>query len=288
MANTNPFKIIGITPNAIYGLTDKEVLSLVRDVVKAQQKKVHPDVIGSSRLARRSTTINSALNTLENCGREKFAQLRAQFVSTTPLKRTLEKVENALQESQEKLVQTGAQMAELFSRQLDMAVEHDEMADICIHNPWLSNGQSYLASRLVNPRLFFCKVIIDQAWNILFYDDAAVPVGKKTIIGSIDTKTYLNDELAFKIRKYYEKSDMKKRQGVAYQKILRSTKTIYRGPRIIPHDLHLIAKDIRLGVYDNGYIVTANRAHDGSIFFQIEGCVKTCASLLVEKEVLEA
>ncbi len=296
MNNTNPFLIIGMRPNAISGLSDAEALEVAIEFTRAQQKKFHPDVTPKKMHHRRSTNINAAVEVLKRCSREKFAQLRAQFVSTTPLKRKLEKSENALQESQEKFVQMGARMAELFSQQLDMAVEHDEMAAICIHNPWLSNGQSYYAmSKYVDSHLFFCNVIIDQAWNIVSYDDDTVPVGKKAIIGSIDTKMYLNDELAFKIKEYYkkrsdegEKSDMERRQSIAYQKILRTGKTIYRGPRIMPHDLHLIAKDIRLGVYDNGYIVTANRAHDGSIFFQIEGCVKTCASLLVEKEVLEA
>ncbi len=283
----NPFEIIGIAPRMLSRLMHKEIISLMRDIVRAQQKRVHPDVTSKEVLHARSVRINDALHVLENCDRKELEVWKEQFVKKTPMTKRLKKTEGKLHACHERLVRSGMIMADLFAQKLETAISHEAMAQLCIYNPWVTSLGAQQRTAHIDVNFLFFNMIIDTMCNMTSYDDSSIEIGTKAIVGSIDEGVYQNG-VSRDIKDFYNGDDLKRRQGIAGQKLRQTGKTIYRGPRITAEHFYLIADNIRPGVYDHGYIVSVNRAYDGNIFFQIEGSVKTCTSLIAEKEMIEA
>ncbi len=270
--NKNPFDVLGIAPSAIRGMNDDQIVVFIKGVARELLKIYHPDKSKGTRAEKRTVEINIAMEQLDRSKYpEAFEQWKKSFLKKTPMTKKLDDAYHAVRVFEKNFQELSGSLADVLANHFSAASDHigQEVLEITVHNPWLIQKTfRWVATGKASSAAFF-RFSVDANGFVLCRDDEKIG-HRKQIIGSIDENAYLN-VVSPKIKKVFD--DIQKRSQIAAHNAARTGKTKYHGPAINREHFHLLAKYIRFGEYQNGYIVTINESTAES-YFQIEGSVK--------------
>ena len=113
----NPFLVIGLSPEVLKGLNDKEIQELVGTVYRALQKMYHPDGLRPN--AKKNRELTEAREKLDyEKNRDEYLSFKEAFLKPGFHKRRIEELEKELKFAQEKLEQCSARVSEHVTREL--------------------------------------------------------------------------------------------------------------------------------------------------------------------------
>lgn len=272
--NSNPFDVLGLSPEALNGLTDLQIDTLISGVSKTLQKIYHPDVSKSKKSVERSADISFAL---EQLNRQKYPEgylnWKKTFMKKTPLKKRLSLANGELLKSVRLLHSAYIQSAGFLENKFfgDAAeVFAFGNKQLHIHHTWLSSqGFRWVSSE--NNSFFEYRT--DEKGHVISVDGHCETFDNgKCIVGVIDGHYFLNI-LMREIRDIYEGLDKKRQIASVNARIHKGTK--YRGPIITQDHFGLVIPHIKFADVTIGdYVVSINKTEEGSIFFQIDGSLK--------------
>lgn len=193
----SPFEIIGITPEMVKTLGDKDLFTLIKSNYRVLQSIYHPDKRTGKRLikggSKKAAEINLSFEKVNfEKNEESFRKHKEQYVNR--LYRGLKRVVNQLQDQVKHMDEQADFMADSFMRFIVMHINrHDGMHLLNLRNIRLGLHDVAVRYNLrSSPQAFgknYKEIIFDQDGN-MFYKlqgrDRFQPVSHIKLIGAVD------------------------------------------------------------------------------------------------------